>query len=139
MQRWNCLSKISYAMVCSLAVSLMLSITAVGQRRWVAVRPQTRSRIVVYQPRPYVVYQPRPSYTYRTYMYSYPQPYYSNQYYSYSYPQPYYTNQYSYRYSQPYFANPYTYSWANPTYSYDGYRYRPRHRHARYHVGIWSR
>src|SRR5438132_10267971 len=117
MQRWNCLSKISYAMVCSLAVSLMLSITAVGHRRWVVVRPQTRSRIVVYQPRPYVVYQPRSSYTYRTYMYSYPQPY--------------YTNQYSYRYSQPYFANPYTYSWANPTYSYDGYRYRPRHRHAR--------
>jgi len=88
----------------------------------VVVRPRTRSRIVVYQPRPYVIYQRRPSY-YQNYDYGYPG----------------YSTRYdSYRYTQPYFANPYTYSYANPTYRYNEYGYRPRHRD-RFHVGIWWR
>ena|SRR2546422_541266 len=104
-------TKLLYAAMCALVLAVMLPITAMGQRRWVVVRPH-RSRVVVYNyQRPYVVYQ---------------QPYYSNQY-------------YSYRYSQPYFANRDTYSWANPTYRYDygdyGYYRRPRHNRVR----IWFR
>jgi hypothetical protein len=130
MMNSNRLSKLFHAAALTVVLSAVLPVAALGQRRWVAVRPH-RSRIVVYnyQPRPYVIYQRRP-YSYQTYRYGYPQTYYGNQYYNYGYSQPYAgTQYYSYRYSQPYFANRYTYSWANPTYSYDGYRYRPRHRH----------
>jgi len=101
---------------------MFLPINSFAQRRWVVER-SPRSRIMVYQPRPYVVYQRRPSYTYR--------------YETYSYPQPYTTGYYSYRYSQPYFANGYTYAWANPTYRYEGYGYRPRYRQNR--VRVWWR
>ncbi len=143
----NRLRRLFYAAMCALILAVMLPVTAVGQRRWVVVRPH-RSRVVVYNyQRAYTVYQ-QPNYSYRTYTYGYSQPYYSNQYYSqpyYSnsyYSNPYYSNQnYSYRNTQPYFANRYTYSWANPTYRYDysdyGY-YRPR-RHNRARVGIWFR
>ena len=133
----NRLTKLFYAAMCALILAVILPVTAVGQRRWVVIRPH-RSRVVVYNyQRPYTVYQ-QPNYGYRTYTYGYSQPYYSNQYYS----NPYYSNQnYSYQYTQPYFANRSTYSWANPTYRYDysdsGY-YRPR-RHNRVRVGIWFR
>jgi hypothetical protein len=99
---------------------MFLPINSFAQRRRWVVERSPRSRIVVYQPRPYVVYQRQPSYTYR--------------YQTYSYPQQYYTNQYSYRYSQPYFANRYTHSCANPTYRYYDGRYYQRHRRNR--VGI---
>src|SRR5438132_13496051 len=92
------ISRIFRAMVCAL-IFTVAPVIAFGQR-WVVVRPRTRSRIVVYQPQPYVIYQRRPDYSYRTYTYSNPG---------------YYPN-YSYRYSQPYFATPYTYAWAHPTY-----------------------
>ena len=133
MLKSNRLRKLFYAVMCALILAVMLPVTALGQRRWVVVRPH-RGRVVVYnyQPRPYVVYQPRPYYTYRTYSNGY-QPYYSYGY------EPYYTNytnQYSYRYSQPYFVNGYTYSWANPTYRYNDYRYYHRHRHNRVRVGV---
>src|SRR5947209_6807445 len=123
----NRLRRLFYGAMCALILAVMLPVTAVGQRRWVVVRPH-RSRVVVYNyQRPYTVYQ-QPNYSYRTYTYGYSQPYYSNQ-------------NYSYRNTQPYFANRYTYSWANPTYRYDysdyGY-YRPR-RHNRARVGIWFR
>ena len=121
----NRLTKLFYAAMCALILAVMLPVTAMGQRRWIVVRPH-RSRVAVYNyQRPYVVYQ-QPNYGYRTYTSGYSQPYYSNQY-------------YSYRYSQPYFANRYTYSWANPTYRYDygdsGYYRRPRHNRVR----IWFR
>src|SRR5258708_4581676 len=87
---------------------MFLPTNSFAQRRWIVER-SPRSRIVVYQPRPYVVYQRRPYYTYRYQ---------------------------SYGYSQPYYANQYTYSWANPTYRYDGYGYR---RHQRNRVRIWLR
>jgi|SRR5437588_1005945 len=133
----NRLTKLFYAAMCAFILAVMLPVTAMGQRRWVVVRPH-RSRVVVYNyQRPDVVYQ-QPNYGYRTYTYGYSQPYYSNQYYS----QPYYSNQYySYQYSQPYFANRYAYSWANPTYRY-GYAdngYYRRERHNRVRVGVWFR
>jgi hypothetical protein len=112
----------------ALLVLILAPVSSFGQRRWVTVRPN-RSRVVIYQPRPYVIYQRRPSYTYRTYTYGYPQSSYST-YYSngYGYTEPYYSSPYySYRYSQPYFANRYTYSWANPTYRYYDNSYRPRY------------
>jgi len=113
-----------------IVMMMFLPINSFAQRRWVVAR-SPRSRIMVYQPRPYVVNQRRPSYTYRYETYSYPQSYYADRY-------------YSYRYSQPYFANTYTYSWANPTYRYANptYRYegngnRPRYRQNR--VRVWWR
>ena len=116
---------------------LALPVTTFAQRRLVIIRPQ-RSRVVVYQPRPYVVYQRRPSYSYRS-DYVYPQRYYSG-YYPGAYSQPYYsTGNYSYRYSQPYFANRYTYSWANPTYRYynnDGYYRRQRRSGLSVRIGL---
>ena len=120
------------ALLVALFVLTLLPVSVFAQRRWVVVRP-SRSRVVIYQPRPRVIYQQRP-------YYSYPQSYYTNGYSSYGYSEPYYTNQYySYQYSQPYFANRYTYSWANPTYSYDYREYRPRYRRSRVRVGIWLR
>src|SRR5438132_12091902 len=104
MQRKN-FSFVSRTLFVVLFVMMLLPVTAFAQRRWVVVRPR-RSRVVVYQPRPYVIYQ-RPYYSRGYYTNSYPQPYYTSGYYSYD-SQP-YTNQYSYRYSQPYFANRYTY------------------------------
>ena len=129
MLKSNRLRKLFYTAMCALVLCVMLPVSALGQRRWVVVRPH-RSRVVVYnyQPRPYLVYRRQPAYTYRTYSYGY-QPYYTNQN-SYGY-QPYYTDQYSYRHSQPYFANRYTYSWANPTYRYNDDGYYRRHRHDR--------
>ena len=112
------------ALVAALFLLTLPPVSLFAQGKWIVVRPR-RSRVVVYQPRPYVIYQ-RLDYSYR---YSYPQSYYTNGYDSYGYSQPYYTNQYySYQYSQPYFANRYAYSWGNPTYGY-GYteNYR-RHR-----------
>jgi hypothetical protein len=131
MMKSRFLSKTFHAVICALVLSAIFPVAALGQRRWVVMRPH-RSRVVVYnyQPRPYVIYQTRPNYNYRSYTYGYPQASYGSQYYTNGYSQPYYTNRYySYRYSQPYFANPYTYSYANPTYYYDGYQYRPRYRH----------
>ena len=119
MQKSKRLSRILQAAVCALILTVMAPVVAFGQRL-VVVRPRTRSRIVVYQPRPYAIYQ-RPSY-YRSYDYSYPG--YSSGY-------------YSYRNTQPYFANPYTYSYANPTYRYYESGYRPRHRHSG--IRIWWR
>jgi hypothetical protein len=110
-------------------VLVLAPVSSFAQRRWVTVRPQ-RSRVVIYQPRPYVIYQRQPTYRYRTYTYGYPQSY-NNAYYSngYGYTEPYYSSPYySYRSSQPYFANRYTYSWANPTYRYSDNGYRARHR-----------
>src|SRR5207302_7900012 len=121
MQKSKTLSRILQAAVCALILTVMAPV-AFGQSL-VVVRPRARSRIVVYQPRPYVIYQRRPSY-YQSYDYGYPG--YSSQY-------------YSYRYTQPYFANPYTYSYANPTYRYYEYGYRPRHRHDRFRSGVWWR
>jgi hypothetical protein len=125
------------ALLTTFAIALM-PVSTFAQRRW------HRSRVVIYQPQPYVVYQTRPryrTYTYRSYTYGYPQSYY-NTYYAngYGYTEPYYsTPYYSYRYSQPYFANPYTYSWANPTYRYnEGGDYR-RHRRSRIRVGVYLR
>ena len=118
------------AALIALFVLMILPVTTFAQRRWGA-RP-FRSRIVVYQPRPYVVYQRRPVYTYRYNSYS--QPYYSNQYYSSGYSQPYYSNQYySYGYTQPYVVNRYAYS---PGYRYGYNTYRPRYQHNRFRVGI---
>jgi hypothetical protein len=129
-------SRIFWTAICFLVFSVFLPLSVSGQRRWVTVRPH-RSRIVVYQPRPYVVYQRRPNYSYRSYSYGYSQPYYTNRYYSSGYSQPYYTNQYySYGYSQPYYTNRSTYSYGNPTYYYEGYRYRPQRRHNRFRVSI---
>src|SRR5580765_4908852 len=114
---------------------VLLPVGAFAQRRW------HRSRVVIYQPQPYVVYQTRPryrTYTYRASTYGYPQSYY-NTYYSngYGYTEPYYsTPYYSYSYSQPYFANRYTYWWANPTYRYNDNGYYRRHRHNRVRIGI---
>ena len=125
------------AAMLALLVFVLAPVISFAQRRWVTVRPH-RSRIVVYQPRPYVIYQRRPSYSYRTYTYGYPQSYYSA-YYSngYGYTEPYYSSPYySYRYSQPYFANRYTYSWANPTSRYYENSYRPRYRQNRVQVRI---
>src|ERR1044071_4400528 len=86
---------------------LVLPVAVYGQRR------SHRSRIVIYQPQPYVVYQRRPVYRYRTYSQSY-YPY-ANQYYGYSQPYysstytPFYTNRYyNYGYSQPSYVNRYT-------------------------------
>jgi len=118
-------SKLFQTAICALVLTVLLPLTSFAQRRWVVVRPH-RSRVVVYQPQPYVVYQ-RPYY--RTYTYG-----------SYGYSQPYYENRYySYGYSQPYFANQYTYSWANPTYSYDEYGYRYRRHHHRSGIRILLR
>jgi hypothetical protein len=124
MFRTKCISTGIRAATLVIVMMMLLPVNSFAQRRWVERSP--RSRIVVYQPRPYVIYQRRPYYTYRTYSYGY-QPYYS------------YNNQpyYSYRYTQPYAANRYAYSWANPTYRYnDGWFYR-RHRHNR--VRVWLR
>jgi len=123
MFRTKCFSIGIRAAMLVIVMMMLVPINSFAQRRWVVER-SPRSRIVVYQPRPYVVYQRRPYYTYR--------------YETYSYPQRYYTTGYnSYRYSQPYFANQYTYSWANPTYRYDAYGYRPRYRHNR--IRVWWR
>jgi len=135
------LTKMFQGAVCTLVLSAIFPVAALGQRRWMVGRPH-RSRVVVYdyRPRPYVVYQRRPDYSYRSYTYGtngYPQSYYGNQYYTYGSSQPYYADRYySYRYSQPYFANRYTYSWANPTYRYDAYRYRQRYRRNGLRLGI---
>ena len=131
------LTKMFHTAVCTLVLSAILPVAALGQRRWEG-RSQ-RSRIVIYnyRPRPNVVYQRRPNYRYQTYTYGYPQTYYGNQYYTYGPSRSDYTTQYySYRSSQPYFANRYTYSWANPTYTYDGYRYRQRSRRSGLRIGI---
>lgn len=112
------------AMLALIALALAPA-TAFGQRRW------HRSRVVVYQPQPYVIYQTRPryrTYTYRSYTYGYPQSYY-NTYYSngYGYTEPYYASPYyGYRYTQPYYVNRYTY--VTPSYRYydDGYYRRNR-------------
>lgn len=121
------------AALIALFVLTILPVTSFAQRRWGA-RPY-RSRIVVYQPRPYVVYQRRPAYTYRYNSYS--QPYYSNQTYSYGYSQPYYSNQYytdGYSgYSQPYVVNRYAYS---PGYRYSYNTYPPRYQRNRFRIGI---
>src|SRR5258708_33375469 len=117
MFRQICISNGMRAAMLLIVVMMFLPVNSFAQRRWVVER-SPRSRIVVYQPRPYLVYQRWPYYTYRYRTYSYPQSYYTNGY-------------YSYRYSQPYFANQYTYSWANPTYRYDMYGYRPRHQRNR--------
>src|ERR1044072_755634 len=110
-------------------VLLILPVSTFAQRRWGA-RPQ-RSRIVIYQPRPYVIYQRRPAYTYRYNTYS--QPYYSNQYYS-GYSQPYYSNQYySSGYTRPYVVNRYAYS---SGYRYGYNTYRPRYQRNRVSIGI---
>ena len=125
------------AAMLALLVFIFAPVSSFAQRRWVTVRPH-RSRVVIYQPRPYVIYQRRPSYTYRTYTYGYPQSY-NNTYYSngYGYTEPYYSSPYySYRYSQPYFANRSTYSWSNPTYRYYENSYRPRYRRNRVQVRI---
>ena len=122
MQKRKMLSRILQAGICALILTVMAPVVAFGQGL-VIVRPRTRSRIVVYQPRPYVIYQRRPSYN-RSYDYSYSYPGYSSGY-------------YSYRNTQPYFANPYTYSYANPTYRYYESGYRPRHRHSGFR--IWWR
>jgi hypothetical protein len=120
MQKPKTLSRILQAGICALILTVMAPVVALGQGL-VIVRHRARSRVVVYQPRPYVIYQRRPSY-YRSYDYNYPG--YSSGY-------------YSYRNTQPYFANPYTYSYANPTYRYDESGYRPRHRHSR--IRVWWR
>jgi hypothetical protein len=119
------LSKMLYAAMAAVVLSVIFPVAALGQRRWVVVRPH-RSRIVIYNRQAPVIYQRG----YRSNTYAYPQTYYGNQYSTYGNSQPYYSNQYySYRYSQPYFANPNTYAYTNPSYSYyDGYRERPRHR-----------
>jgi hypothetical protein len=122
MSKTKSFSRNFWIAMCFLLFSVFLPLNVSGQRRWDTVRPH-RSRIVVYQPRPYVVYQRRPNYSYRSYSYGYSQPYYTNR-------------SYSYRYSQPYFANRYTYSYANPTYYYEDYRYRPQRRHNRFRVSI---
>src|SRR6266480_418711 len=124
MFRTKCFSIGIRAAMLLIVMMMFLPINSFAQRRWVVER-SPRSRIMVYQPRPYVVYQRRPSYTYR--------------YQTYSYPQSYYADQYSYRYSQPYFANRYAYSWANPTYSYDDGSYYRRQRHNRVRIGVWLR
>src|SRR5438067_9439697 len=125
MFRTKCFSIGIRAAMLLIVTMMFLPVNSFAQRRWVVER-SPRSRIMVYQPRPYVVYQRRPSYTYRYQTYSYPQPYYADQY-------------YSYRYSQPYFANQYTYSWANPTYRYDDGSYYRRNRHNRARIGVWLR
>lgn len=111
------------ALLVALFLLMLLPVTAFAQRRWVVVRPR-RSRVVVYQPRPYVIYQ-RPYYA--SGYYSYPQPYYNTSYYS------------SYGYSQPSYVNRYAYSPAYPAYSYGYQEYRPRYRRSRVRVGIWLR
>jgi len=118
MQRKN-FSLVTRALLVAVFLLTLLPVSVFAQRRFVAVRTR-RSRVVVYQPRPYVIYQ---------------RPYYANQYYSYQ--QPYYgTRYYSSGYSQPYYANRYAYSSTYPTYRY-GYReYRPRYRRSRVRVGI---
>jgi hypothetical protein len=131
------LTKTFHAAVCTLVLSAIFPIAALGQRRWVS-RPN-RSRVVIYnyRPRPSVIYQRRPNYSYQSYTYGSPQTYYGNQYYSDRLSQSDYTTRYySYRYSQPYFANRYTYAWANPTYRYDGYRPRQRSRRSGLRIGI---
>jgi hypothetical protein len=129
------LTKMFHAAVCTLVLSAIFPIAALGQRRWEG--RSHRSRVVVYnyRPRPYVVYQRRPNYGYRSNTYGYPQTY-GNQYYTYPSQSDYTTQYYSYRYSQPYFANRYTYAWANPTYRYDGYRSRQRSRRSGLRIGI---
>ena len=124
MFRTKCFSIGIRAAILLIVMMMFLPVNSFAQRRWVVER-SPRSRIMVYQPRPYVVYQRRPNYTYR--------------YQTYSYSQPYYANQYSYRYSQPYFANQYTYSWANPTYRYNDGSYYQRHRRNRVRIGVWLR
>ena len=118
----------------ALFVLVLLPVSTFAQRR------HNRSRIVIYQSRPYVVYQRRPVYTYRYDPYYYSQPYYSTGYYSsgYSpyYSSPYYTNQYYYGYTQPYVVNRYTYS---PAYGYSYHTYQPRYHRNRFRLGIWLR
>src|SRR6266850_2129896 len=109
MFRTKCISIGIRAAMLLIVMMMFLPINSFAQRRWVVERSR-RSRIVVYQPRPYVVYQRQPYYTYRYETYSYPQPYYSNR---------------------------YTYSWANPTYRYNDGRFYQRHRRNR--VRIWLR
>jgi hypothetical protein len=99
-------------------IMTLVPVSAFAQRRW--ERSRHRSRVVVYQPRPYVIYQRQPYYNYRTY--SYQAPYYSGSYYSSSYYSP-----YTYNYSRPYRLN--QYSWRSPRYRYYNYygdRYRQR-------------
>src|SRR5205807_4051114 len=83
------LSIMKRTMMLALFVLVLAPVSTFAQRRWVVVRPH-RSRVVIYQPRPYVVYQ-RPRYTYRTDTYGYPQSY-DSAYYSngYGYTEPYY-------------------------------------------------
>ena len=125
MFRTKCFSIGIRAAMLLIVMMMFLPINSFAQRRWVVER-SPRSRIMVYQPRPYVVYQRRPNYTYRYETYGYSQPYYADRY-------------YSYRNSQPYFANQYTYSWANPTYRYNDGSYYQRHRRNRVRIGVWLR
>lgn len=115
-------SLVTRALLVAVFLLTLLPVSVFAQRRWVVERPR-HSRVVVYQPRPYVIYQ---------------RPYYASRYYSYQ--QPYYnTGYYSYGYSQPDYMNRYAYSPVYRTYSY-GYReYRPRYRRSRVRVGIWLR
>jgi len=76
MLKSNRLRKLFYAVMCALILAVMLPVTALGQRRWVVVRPH-RGRVVVY------------NYTN-----------YTNQY-SYSYSQPYFVNRYTYSWANP--------------------------------------
>jgi hypothetical protein len=115
----NSLTRILRITLCALILMVAAPVVSFGQRL-VVLRPRSRSRVVVYQPRSYAVYQRQP-YVYRSYVNSYPR----------------YSGYYSYRYSQPYFANRYTYSYVNPAYRYYDYGYRPRHRHNRFRVGAW--
>lgn len=131
-------STLGRAAMVALFALMILPVTTFAQRRW-GTRPY-RSRIVIYQPRPYVIYQRRPAYSYRYNTYS--QPYYSSQYYSNGYYQPYYTNQYysngytqyySNGYTRPYVVNRYVYS---PAYRYSYNTYRPRYQRSRLRAGI---
>ena len=134
MMRSNLQAKLFRAVICTLVLSAIFPVAALGQRRWARSH---RSRVVIYnyEPRPY--YQRRPYRSYWSYSSGYRQPYYGTRYYTYGYSQPYYTNQYySYRYSQPYFANRYTYSWANPTYRYNESWYCHRQRRSGLRLGI---
>ena len=130
----SCVSIFGRVAGLALLLVLFLPIATHAQRRH-------RSRIVIYQNRPYVVYQRRPVYGYRYNTYTYSTPYYSRSYYStpyysrsyystpyystYSY-DPYYASRYyGYGYSQPYYTDRYTY--AEPGYRYYNV-YRPRYR-----------
>jgi hypothetical protein len=106
----------------ALLMTALLPVSSFAQRRW----RSHRSRIVVYQPSPYVIYQRRPQYRYRYNTYAYRQPYYT-----------YNSNQrYVYTYRRPYYTNRYRYSYARPNYYNDYYGYRARYRNRGLRLGI---